>query len=267
MKRLNTRLDALESRSSDALTQDDQMSLVDLLARRDALFWPWRCTLDSPVPYAEIFARQADYLSGAVGLKVKADGKQDWKASHHKRQRLIASGFVNAQVSGGQVSSLFLTAQGEAVARSLVGPRLHNCETAKHYFIKLVLLGKTTECTLVRESVLFSRTCNGSPSDWDHDTEMLLPLLTAGMVRAIPDTVGRILYKPVAGVEFPEHIDMPNGTSSDFEDLYLASFDAERQALETCEPRNANELFIPAPACSSVAPHFDFYKGNPDETI
>ena len=257
MRRLNTRLDALESRSSDDLSHSDRMLLVSLLAKRDALFWPWRLTFDCTTPYTEIRERQREYISGVSGIAIKADGKSEWKTAHAMRQRLIASGMITATHSSGQVTSVFLAPRGEAVARALVGNRLHDCTSAKHYFIKLVLLGKTTGKTLVRESMLLERKCNGVPSEWDADTEKVLPYLTSGVVLAVPDTVGRVLYRPVEGIEFPESIEVDIESSEEFDNLYLKTFEDERQMLEHVEPRDANEIYIPCPACSSVAPHYD----------
>jgi hypothetical protein len=258
MKRLNTRINALESRTSDDLSHSDRMLLVSLLAKRDAMFWPWRLTFDCTTPYAEIRDRQREYISGVSGIAIKADGKSEWKTAHATRQRLIASGMITATHSSGQVSSVFLTPRGEAVARALVGPRLQTCETAKRVFIMLVLKMKTTENPIVRESVLFERTCNGNPSDWDADTEQVLPFLTSGVVLAVPDTVGRVLYRPVEGIEFPESIEVDIESSEEFDNLYLKTFEDERQMLEHVEPRDSNEIFIPCPACGSVAPHYDF---------
>ena len=257
MRRLNTRLDALESRSSDDLSHADKLLLVGLLAKRDALFWPHRLTFDHKTPYDEIRERQKEYLSGVSGIAIKADGKGQWKAAYATRQRLIASGMISATHSSGQVTSVFLTPRGEAVARKLVGARLHDCKSAKRVFIMLLLKTKTTGKAIVRESMLFDRKCNGDPSDWNDDTEQVLPFLTSGVVLAIPDTVGRVLYRPIEGIEFPPEFELSIESSDEFDSHYLKTFEDDRQMLESVESRNPNELYIPCPACGSVAPHFD----------
>jgi len=122
MKRLKSRIDALEqNRTADGkLSRAESTSLVNVLGRRDALCWPLRFLLNSQIPFAEIRRRQREYFAGTSGIAVKADGKANWKTAHAMRQKLISRGMITAVHSSGQVQSVFLTAQGEAVARALV---------------------------------------------------------------------------------------------------------------------------------------------------
>lgn len=245
--RLTTRLEKLEGEQPDTvLSRSELLLLVSLLARRDALFWPWRFQASRKLPHCEISQRQREYWDGTRGLQAKASGREQWKDLHFTRQRLIASGFVTANHSGGQVTSLFLTGLGEATSRALVGDRLHTCDdTATQVVYRLLQLkyaGKP-----VRESVLFCRDCVGSPSDWDGMTEMVLPFLTAGCVRAESDTIGRVAYAPTE-VPLPEHINVNVESHWDFDDCYCHSFNAERKHLESIEPRDSDECYIPLPA-------------------
>ncbi len=246
--RLTTRLKTLESAGPSAeLTRSELLLLVSLLARRDALFWPWRSQASRKLPHCEIRQRQREYRDGTQGLQAKANGREQWKDLHFTRQKLIASGFVTANHSGGQVTSLFLSPLGEATGRALVGDRLHSCDdTATQVVYRLLQLkyaGKP-----VRESVLFCRDCVGSPSDWDNLTELVLPFLTAGGVRCDSDTIGRVAYTPVEGVEYPQHISVDVESHWDFDDAYCHSFNAERKHLETVEPRDSDECYIPLAA-------------------
>ena len=245
--RLATRLKSLESTGLSAeLSRSELMLLVSLLARRDALFWPWRFQAGRKLPHCEIRLRQMEYRDGVQGLTAKADGRSQWKEIHFVRQRLIGAGFVSANHSGGQVTSMFITPLGEATGRALVGDRLHTCDsTATQIVFRLLQLkfdGKP-----VRESVLFNRDCVGVPSDWDGLTEMVLPLLTAGCVRCDSDTIGRVAYTPT-DIPLPSPVAVAVESHWDFDDAYCQAFNAERKHLESVEARDSDECFIPLAA-------------------
>ena len=245
--RLSTRLKSLESTGQSAeLSRAELLLLVSLLARRDALFWPWRFQAGRKLPHCEIRLRQREYRDGVQGLTAKADGRSQWKDLHFTRQRLIGAGFVTANHSGGQVTSLFLTPLGQATARALVGDRLHTCDsTATQVVFRLLQIKYDSKP--IRESVLFCRDCIGVPTDWDGLTEMVLPLLTAGVVRCESDTIGRVAYTPTE-VSLPEHVVVDVESHWDFDDAYCQSFNAERKNLEGVEPRDSDECFIPLPS-------------------
>ncbi|MFN7842905.1 MAG: hypothetical protein ACK5N9_14400, partial [Pirellula sp.] len=139
------------------------------------------------------------------------------------------------------------------------GARLHDCRSARLTYIKLLLVRKTTGCDMVRESVLFQRPCVGSPVDWNDCTELILPFITAGMVRPVSDTVGRVLYRPVEGIEFPPEFELSIESSDEFDEHYLKVFDDETRMLEGIESRFPNSLHIPCPA-SGGPPHYEEIK-------
>ncbi len=248
--RLSTRLKTLEGSQPDAeLSRAELVLLVSLLARRDSLFWPWRHQAGSKVPMCEIRLRQREYRDGTQGLRAKASGREQWKQVHFQRQRLIESGLVVANHSGGQVTSLFLTESGEAYARALVGDRLHSCESIPSKVVFQLLKIRHAELGHpVREHLLFGAPCVGDPSDWNDMTEWALPLLTSGVVRCESDTIGRVAYTPIEGVEYPEHVVVAVQSDPDFEDAYYRSFNSERKTLESVEPRDGDECYIPHPA-------------------
>ena len=245
--RLSTRLKSLESTGQSAeLSRAELLLLVSLLARRDALFWPWRFQAGRKLPHCEIRLRQREYRDGVQGLTAKADGRSQWKDLHFTRQRLIGAGFVTANHSGGQVTSLFLTPLGQATARALVGDRLHTCDsTATQVVFRLLQIKYDSKP--IRESVLFNRDCVGIPTDWDSLTEMVLPLLTAGVVRCDSDTIGRVAYTPTQ-VSLPAHVVVDIDADWAFDDAYCQSFNAERKHLESVEARDSDECYIPLSA-------------------
>lgn len=249
-KRLHARLNSLESTNSiDCdLTGPDKKLLVGILAKRDALLWPWRWQQRLSDKMPEIVRRQKEYLSGTQGILSKAEGTS-WKTISDRRQRLIAAGLLSAAVSGGQVTSVFLTPKGESLARGLVY-WLATFSESTTVLQRLLELSGGKANKPIRESILWDHPCIGSPVDWHHKTEMALPLLTAGVVRATSDTYGRIAYSIVAGAIIPEPevpIDLNQQHEEAFSDLYLAAFNTERASLESCVVRNGLEIHIPLP--------------------
>ncbi len=249
--RLTTKLAALEkSEPNSGLSRVELTTLVQLLARRDALFWPHRYQDGKTVWMAEIVRRQKEYLEGAVGLNVKADGKSSWKNTHEVRQKLIGGGYILANHSGGQVTNCFLTLKGEATARALVGARLKTYGN----FVALVVLQylrkrwERAKVKTIRESVLFRKDLSGSPSDWDDLTENLLPWLACGCVRCHSDSQGRACYAIVDSVPIPEVIKVDLVSDPVFDDIYLKAYESERINLESTEPRDPHALYIPLPA-------------------
>ncbi len=250
-KRLNSKLDAIEQQAGTdtSLTPAAKILLVQILGRRDAMFWPWRWTLTYRPPMCEIRNRQRDYAAGVSGIAAKASGAGDWKHAHELRNSLIASGMTTAVRSGGQITSQFLTAKGEATGRTLVGhylARYH--DEGSEVLARLKALVEETGCSAVAETVLWGRPCFGDPSDWDYLTERILPCITAGLVRVEQDTVGRIVFIPVEGATEPERIVVDVEADPQFLGVYLKSWSDERSVLERCEPRDSDEVFVPNPA-------------------
>jgi len=248
-KKLSTRLAALEAASNTGgTTRAEAALLVTVLARRDALFWPWRFQIHSKTPFTEIRRRQREYFSGTSGVTVKADGKDAWKDAHALRQSLIAAGLITATHSGGQVQSVFLTAMGESIARGIVGSRLRTFHQVRALVALLRIRSEETPVRAVRESMLFGIDCVGDPTDWDDWTEMILPLLTCGIVAASSDTQGRACYTPVDDVPEPPEIVVSVAADPDADELYLSTFSNERAVLETLEARDPHAVFVPLPA-------------------
>ena len=242
--RLKTRLDALEQANGTSDVGDLKL-LVSILARRDALFWPWRHNGQSRLG---ILQRQREYLSGTTGIVSKADGKQDWKTAHEARNRLIQAGYVSAIRSGGEITSLILTLFGESTARKLVGDRLRSLRDA----VAALVLLSADEWT--SESVLFQKNLSGDPESWSHCTEIVLPLLVCGLAVSNSDNSGRVGYRRTDR-ELPEvsaaETDVAVDESMDF--VYIKAFNAERSALSSCEPLDCSEVWIPlAPSALRV---------------
>lgn len=250
-KRLNSKLDSIEQQTGTdgSLTPAAKKLLVQLLARRDSLFWPWRTTLTYRPPLCEIRTRQRKYREGVAGLAAKASGAGDWKTAHELRNSLIAAGMTTAVRSGGQITSQFLTAKGEATGRALVGDYLATYhDEGSEVLARLKELVEATGCSAVPETLLWGRPCHGDPSNWNWLTERILPCLTSGAVRSEPDTVGRIVFIPVDDVPEPEKIVVDVQADETFLQVYLKAWADERSVLERCEPRDPDEIFVPNPA-------------------
>lgn len=237
-----------------AIEQDEHQScgvayqlLVQLLARRDALFWPWRTHGGHR---AVIKERQRDYLAGRVGLSAKADGQSNWKEMQEARRTLLEQQQATANFSGGQVTSLFLTPQGEADARALVGSRLCTVADAKQLIDRLRTVEGDTPlgANWVSEGLLFEVELDGDPEQWQALTEYVLPLLAAGIVEANSDVQGRVFYKLAPEADIPETPTSKLAAADEFDAVYLAAFDAELRALQQLTTTGGG-VVIPIP-CS-----------------
>jgi hypothetical protein len=235
--RMKSRLDALE-RSTGTSDVSDYRLLVQLIGKRDALFWPFR---NSGKSRLAVLQKCREYLAGVRGISSKADGKSDWKNAFEARNRLIQAGYVDAVRGNGEVTSLIVTQLGETVARKLVGSRLFMLHDAIIAFVQI------SDDSWTSESVLFAENLVGDPSAWDHLSEIVLPLLTAGLVTSNSDSYGRIGYRKTTR-ELPS--DAPSVSvecDPEMDSVYVRAFNSARAALMACEPLDASEVWIPLP--------------------
>lgn len=249
--KLASRLKNLESNQPIAgLSKSELTLLVQLLGRRDSLFWPWRYQSGLAVSFPEIYRRQREYLNGSVGLSAKADGRSNWKHAHEVRQKLLNGSYITANFGGGQVLNVHLTLKGEALARALVGPRLKTYDefVAKFVYFHLRNQWEKAKVKSIRESVIWGKEFVGCPSDWDDLTENMLPWLACGCVRCHSDTQGRACFAIVDSVPIPEVVKVDAKSDPEFESIYLDAFASERHMLSKVEARDPNEIVIFLPA-------------------
>lgn len=155
------------------------------------------------------------------------------------RQRLIQAGMLTALYSGGQVTSMFLSPLGEATARSLVGDRLYSLREVSAAYDAI------TEDSWTSESLLFSQNLVGDPKDWEDSTELVLPLLVAGLVVAGSDTYGRVGYRRTDRELPPDEPLVDIACDDDMDSVYMNAFNSERDSLTACEPFDSSEILIP----------------------
>jgi hypothetical protein len=247
VSRLHSRLNRIEADKPTAMTVDARKLLVSLLGRRDALFYPWRCIGNHRGSIARM---QREYFSGKLGMMARSQGESNWKAAHHTRNELIAAGQCTATIAGGQVTGLRLTLKGESDARSLVGDRLSLGEFAE------VLVEWINErfdrpfCSRnwCSESALFNLPNHGAgdPASWQHLTELVLPLLVVGAVKANCDAWGRVYYSVVDDAEIPTPQYSELDAVESFDSLYIKAFNDERSTLSKLDDSDG-EIVIPIP--------------------
>jgi hypothetical protein len=240
---LKSRLSKLEKtrRAANGLDPKLVRTLVTVVARRDALFYPWRNLGNHRVA---VLQRQRAYLAGSGGIATKADGKHEWKDAQAIRQSLIANGLVSAIHSGGQVQSVFVTARGDALACQVVA-RLNSLRSVIHLFEGLKELAPQYPPG-VPESALFGVELTGRPSQWEILTEAMLPILCAGLATSNSDVPGRVYYRPT-GLEVPSMLeaDETANRSDEQEETYIRAFNDERTTLEASIPDDPTEILIP----------------------
>lgn len=219
--------------------------LVTVLARRDALHWPWR--LDPKFNLPVIRQMQRDDLLGKRGISAKASGRSDWKSAMETRNSLVTAKLCIAKrTKGGEVSGLVLTPQGEADARALVGSRLFTLNDVLPKLIFFYLALRKASCRSMIESLLWQRTLSGYADEWEHLIEPILPLLTSGVVAANRDVQGRLYFSLQSDSDsLPPQVTSTEQSSPEFDDIYIDAFQDERNRLEAT-PRS-DEIYIPIP--------------------
>jgi hypothetical protein len=259
MKRLAARLTKLEQGTVgvDPSPEADRM-LVELLAKRDALFWPWRH--DSGFGGA-LASRRRQYLAGQRGFPARAGDGLGWKSAHMVRNELIARGLAVAMGSGSEVTALRLTDQGEADARALVGDRLATFGKLEVHALWWLINWQRHDfhdwggLPYMAEGQIVCQDLHGEPHEWHYITELFLPLLTAGLLLANHDCTGRVYYAihyARIGVAVGEDLPLlPPFTVSKREPaewadaVYLKAFAGEQAALMKL---SSAEISLPLPA-------------------
>lgn len=137
------------------------------------------------------------------------------------------------------MTSLLLTPRGEAFARGLVG------------------LLSPSDVSIIAEIIGFDwiheRELLGIEGEYGIDqankfTELALPLLVSGVIEVRCDSRRGLWYRAVEGVEEdPQHCG-PIERAPAHQATYDAAFMAERESLETSEPLDPYEVFIPIPS-------------------
>ena len=255
--RISARLKKIEQQTAQQ-SADGHKMLVELLARRDALFYPWRVwSLNSGLLH---FQMQRECHAGRRGFSAKASGVVDWQSASEQRSLLIDRGLAKPMRSaGGEINALCLTPLGDATGRALVGPRLHQLGGQLPRMIYAYMCAMFDVCApwmggrWMAESLLWQRPLHGDPTDWEHLDDAVLPLITAGLVKADFDRPGRVYYSlrhwdkngdlEIQPIEQPK-VDVEADPKMDA--LYLSAYKSERAALEKLEPSHELHIGIPA---------------------
>ena len=244
--RITSRLKILEeSKAGAELSGKAERLLVSLLARFDALWWPFRTHYGSY--RAEVRRLHREYLAERGGLRAASQGERNWKADHHVRNELIASRLASPNMSG-QVTDLRLTPQGIADARAMVGSRLSTLNSPAS-IAAFIILERFEGCEhsgkWMIENKLFGDAVSGdNPAAWNDHTELLLPLLSCGAVESTSDLWNRVYYRAVPNFGLPTEPPSEATEQPWADGAYIRAFDAERAALQrlTCDDGG---IFIP----------------------
>jgi hypothetical protein len=243
MRRLKTRLDALERQSQSTLSTAANDMLASCYGRLHAIFMPAR---NKPRTWPSIRRLRTDYISSRRGIPARSTGADDWKSSHDARQQLIASGLAVDVRGEAETTGLILTTLGRSTAYGLVASVIPTIPLGEHFASVL----KTAKADRIRggerwvsESNLFGIDCTGDSSKWDHYTDSLLEPCISGAVDSLCDLRGVAYYRHVHDFEplpLIEDIE-PNGRA---EDGYVSAFVAEMDRRTRIED-TTGEIVIP----------------------
>ena len=234
-----------QTTGQQSVSEDELRLLIECVGRRDALFAPWRLQV-SDFPQIQRFPaiseRQRDYLAGVQGVSSQAEGATDWKPTFQHRKRLVALGLASAVRAQGQsVTSLLITESGDAAVQAALG--VSPFAGIAHY-LKLRKAGRP-----MSEAELFGIDAVGSPADWCEHEESMLPLLVRGIVRAVSDMDGRIVYA-LGDAGLPEQITESKEARRPWAmPVYFGAYHTERAALAATEYQGF-DCHIPLPSGS-----------------
>jgi hypothetical protein len=237
---------------------DDMMILAKILAVTDATFWPMR-NWDGRLP-AVTYERRQKYRKGGCTWSAARFGGGTTDVDRKAISRVLQTLGLNELVSTGTGSSsrtatVRLTPHGDAIARVLCG--LQSLSQALPIVRKAICLSNEPDAfennglVWVRETALTD--CQwGDPehvrklSDLQ---ESLIPALVAGLVDSNSDVAGRTWY---AAMLPANKLDLPKIDSIQFSSearrIYLATFRAEKGAIESAVPDDSRQIgMIPIP--------------------
>jgi hypothetical protein len=243
MRRLKTRLDALERSRQSELTAAATDMLVTVYGRLHALFMPAR---NKPESWPTIRRHRLGYVAGQRGVAARAVGADDWKSSHDARTQLITNGLAVAVKGDTETTGLILTPQGRSVAYAMVCRIIPAVPLAADYVERL----KDAKPDRVRgaerwvsESTLFGFDCVGPSDQWQDFTDIMLEPCATGAVDSLCDLRGVCYYRWLHAFE---SLPIAEGVepSEQAIDAYVAAFVAEMDRRHRVE-ETSGEVVIP----------------------
>jgi hypothetical protein len=247
------RLSALETKHQPAIEQR-AAALADILARTDALFWPARIIGGKTARLAALEAERSDYHSTGIHWAGLAEGNsRAWKQNERQRAALETAGLVRISRAE-STPRLRLTLEAEHSTRRALGLSTLYDAIPRELF-RVITEAPDSPLTRaggwVAESYLTGWDYNSRPqaSDWDALTELMLPMLTAGIVESRTTTAAQIFYRaarPLPAREDAPQIEIATAPDSILE-VYSRAFGEGSEARERLENPGA-ELYIPLSA-------------------
>jgi hypothetical protein len=249
-----SRLDALETKHQPAIEQH-AAALADILARVDALFWPARIVGGKTGRLAALEAERSAYHSTGIHWAGLAEGNsRAWKQNERQRAALETAGLVRISRAE-STPRLRLTKEAEHSTRRALGLATLYDAIPRELFRVITEAPADSPLTRaggwVAEGYLagWDYTERPKPSDWDALTELMLPMLTAGIVESRTSTTAQIYYRaarPLPALEDEPQIEITSAPDSILE-VYSRAFGEGSEARERLENQGA-EIYIPLSA-------------------
>lgn len=226
---VNKRIGELESRSPNVV-DDHAETLASLLGAVDALFFPLR-TSDN---LAQVEQLRRRYIESGMTWSGSSGGgsSRAWKSDQRLRQSMASAGLVKLTKTKSNLPLVRLTLEAEQQTRAMIGlPTL--ADLGPRAVAIRLRLGSDDGGPEYRpggwccETWLFNSNYKDRPKagDWYGSTDLVLPLLVAGVVVSRPSTVKQVFYlltdRPLPGVEQPQQ-----EIDESLQDIYLDAFDA-----------------------------------------
>jgi len=231
MSRLKSRLAKLETNAATAgLSTSAATMVVSCYGRLHGLFNPMRHHRQA---WSAVRQMQADYQSGRIGIKARAEGQRDWVGGHDARRELVAAGLAVAVKGSAETTGLQLTPLGRSRAFAMVAaviPTVAGAEAFTKALRDCPADRSQGGCEWICETTLLPIESNDS-GDWQILTDAALEPMVDGAIEATADTLGRVYYRHVADWSpLPESADQD---SQELSQVYVDAFVAEVRRLKT----------------------------------
>ena len=204
IKRSLKRLEAITGVSGANSLDGHLDAIAGILGTIDGTMWPIRSVGHNKANCA-IQQHQKRYHTNGISFQGLSGGGSDraWKSDERLRAALVDAGLITIQRMSKANAGIKITPWAEDAVRRACG--LPSFRDAFIVFELLKLLPPFFPDGWVAESDLFNANyqdrTNGS--DWGRDTELIVPLLVAGVVESHTSTNAHVFYR-VSGGAFPD---------------------------------------------------------------
>jgi hypothetical protein len=218
--------------------------LVELAGLVDGLHWPFRQHGGRVAKLTAIVQQRRQYQRAGIVWNLADGSARGWKQAQRLRDALSADGLIGIHRDG--ELRVRLTPTGDRTARAALGLPTVNALLPRRLLDMLHELPEDRPAGWVSEFTLA-----GIDGDRQALAQVMLPMLSGGIIDSHSSTTGEIFYRPTGEplAASPEDaLQTPNyGQADQLIKVYDDAFNASLAGRERVEPSDS-EIVIPLPA-------------------